>query len=178
MTHIVMLALCFVLFLNSCGGGGSCSRNKGNENRTIPPNRDDVGDIYSHPVPFDEQAVAEAERLVVSGSILTSAEKAQIIVMTEAALNHLSQILEQLKRDEDASDTFHVLNDLNTKEWPAQCGHIIARLDNGNLDPYERERVDAMMHTADYIADIAEQLTDGNANMPRLNFSYNSITQP
>lgn len=163
-------ALGITFLLSSCTGG--CKREESNpEGNTAGSShgmaspQEDVEAIYSQPVVFEEQSLAEAEHLALSGRPLTTAETATVITTNEAALNHLCQILEGLIKNDDHADTWHVLTELDGKEWPVQTFRILGALDQMPLDGYERERVSAMFGTADRIEALIVQLQKTTKNL-------------
>lgn len=138
---------------------GGCSRCGGTDTAdTRVIIREDPADILSHPVTFDAQSVDECARLLASGRELTTAEAARVIVTAEAATNHAGQLLEELDRNDDPADTYHVLKELDGQAWPGQLDDIIDGLDNQPLDAPERERADALRKANRRIAILKESL--------------------
>lgn len=159
-----------VLFLSSCSG--SCNRQTEDNNSSAVQSpvalQEDVTDILSHPVNFDEQSISETLNLVTLDRELTSAEAARAIVITEAGVNHLSQVLESLIHNEDDADSWHILTELKQKSWPFDLIKIADALDNHNLDGYARERLSGINKSITYIKGLSESIHSGNNRLPQL----------
>ena len=163
---LILPGLILLLSLNGCSG----TEDTGTERSEAPvqtpaENRQNIAEIYASAVTFEKQSLAEAEQLASTNRELSSAEKAQIIVVTESAVRNLEQIMETLARNQDPADSRNVISELNQEQWPVQIIKIINALQNKNLDSFEQERIAGIRSALDYAIALSKTL---GQNIPPL----------
>lgn len=156
-----------VLLLQGCAGG--CSRTE-----TTPPeqsvkeDRQNREKILSQPVEFEPQSVEECLRMLEGGTALSHADVAQIIVVTEAAMEHLSVLLDNLADNDDDADTWNVLTELKAQPWVTQTMRIVALLPDRQLDAKEYERAMWLEQSANHVMTVSRRIVDRNGAFPVL----------
>lgn len=156
----VYIAFVVLILLASCGKAG-CSRDESHAIGDVREDRQNPDKILATPVRFEAQSVEESLRMLQSGRQLTNAEIAQCIVVGESALYHLSQTLEELRRNEDAADAWNICNELARRPWLRQSEDIVEALGKQQLDAAEAARYEGMVKSIDYnhklIAELKKQ---------------------
>lgn len=169
-TVLAVVGISALVALNSCTGG--CSRTEtlvpAAEVPEVPVDGDDPATILDSTQDFDERTLAEYADKVVGDTVLTAAETARLIVVTEAAVNHLGQIVDELERNDDPADTWNAVNELCALRWPGDIACVTAYLHRAPLDSVERERTEAMDAAIDRIVKTAERATNGIHNVPSI----------
>lgn len=162
----ILGTVCVVLLLHGCGGGGSCGRTEeapSDDALTLPSV--DVSSVLANPVEFDPVDVNDANKRLKNGKDLAEVDFAQIIVINEAAINHLMHKMEELTANDDAADTWNVFNELDEALWPAQTFENIELLQNYRLDDTMSRRVWEMGNSRDRIITLMDRLC---STYPRL----------
>lgn len=165
--QILAVTFCICL-LQSCGG--SCSRQK-QDAAVSPTDREDPRAVLDHPVVFDAQAVDVTLAMVQSDRDLTPGEMSQAIVVAEASVNHLDQILENLKRNDDDADSWHVMTEMNRDGWPAQTAAIVEALSHRPLDAEMRARVNDLLKALEFSRNLVAELRRDAPRLPDIDLS-------
>lgn len=166
---LAVVGIATLIALDSCTGG--CSRTDTlvmDTDPDAPAFGDDPAVILDSPVKFDERTLAEYADKVVGDTVLSTAETARLIVVTEAAVNHLGQIVDELERNDDPADTWNVVNELCRLRWPGDIACVTSYLHRAPLDSVERERADAIDKAIDRLVETAEHATKGVHNVPSI----------
>lgn len=166
-----IVAAVMAMIVQGCTGG--CSRTDSGQNAGTPTDApaysDNPADILASPVDFDAQRITEYAATVAGDTVLSSAEAARLIVNTEAAVNHLGQIIDELERNDDPADTWNVLTELTTTDWTTSLAVIIDYLGRAPLDAVERERAVDIDRAVDRIIDTADRASANVRRAPSLN---------
>lgn len=158
------VVLMVVSGLTGCTGG--CSRDKDEAQKWIPPSEVTEQQVLDQPVKFEMQSIEEMAQMTNSGRTLSPTETAQAIVVAEAGANHLNQILEELVRNEDNADSWHVVTEMDQRAWPKNIMTIIHGLENQQLDTVQSERLATLFAAMERNYELINQLSKIVKNLP------------
>lgn len=104
--------------------------------------------ILEGPLALDPEALHSYAAAVHDNATFDEADIAHIIRLTEGAFSHLLQELEQLQANDDAADSFQVLNELAKSGWPDDASTLLSFLRTVPLPANLQQRTDQLVRTA------------------------------
>lgn len=132
-----------------CASCSSCGRGDGTKTATDSTTLAATPEaILEGPLALDPEALHSYAAAVHDNATFDEADIAHVIRLTEGAFSHLLQELEQLQANDDAADSFHVLNELAKSGWPDDTSTLLSFLRAIPLPANMQQRTDQLVRTA------------------------------
>lgn len=114
--------------------------------------------ILNGPAELDPQALRQYAGAVGGNVSLSEADMAQMTRLCEAAVSRIEAETEQLGRNDDAADTWNVLQEFARQPWVADERTVATFLETVPLRPLLQERVDQLTRTRARLNTVLREL--------------------
>ena len=116
--------------------------------------------ILGEPARFDPRSLEEMATEIKTDHEFNAEQISQMIVAVEAALNRLEQDIELLVVNEDASDSWNVLQEYAGQAWSGHLATVVEFLSRAPLTDEQAPRVATIHQTANRINMLIGQIND------------------
>lgn len=158
-TVIIAVAAQLCLSCSSCGRGDQKSTPV---DSTASANSPEL--ILEGPLKLDYEAMRSYAIDISNVDEFDEADMAKMIRLAEGAFSHLMQELDVLQSNDDAADSYHVLNELTKTEWPYDAALIVSFLRTVPLPQPMQHRVDQLVITAQRCLKQLDEIADSQHN--------------
>jgi hypothetical protein len=133
--------LMLAALISGCGRSSSNDRPSGGDQ--IPEN-EAVQSIEAADVNFDECSLDDYAHAIARNEDIDNVQRAYMVMHAKAAVEHLSSIVDDLKNNEDASDSFNVLSELEQARWLDGYRSILRYINSINLPDNEARIIESV----------------------------------